>query len=159
MSCEATSDGTTGGGAESARYRPERAEEVLASERSVLRLITRNTPLPELLAEVCRRAEALLGEGASCSILLLDPDGRHVRIGSAASLPPAVSAAISGLEIGPRSGSCGTAMYERRLVIVDDIDTDPLWDDFRHLALPYCLRACWSVPLENCAGIVLGAFA
>jgi len=159
MSCEATSHGTAGAGPESARYRPERAEEVLASERSVLRLITRNTPLPELLAEVCRRAEALLGEGASCSILLLDPDGRHVRIGSAPSLPPAFSTAISGHEIGPRTGSCGTAMYERRLVIVEDIATDPLWDDFRHLALPHGLRACWSVPFESDAGIVLGAFA
>jgi len=159
MSCEATSEGTTGAGPESARYRPERAEEVRASERSVLRLITRNTPLPELLAEVCRRAEALLGEGASCSILLLDPDGRHVRIGSAPSLPPVFSTAISGHEIGPRTGSCGTAMYERRLVIVEDIATDPLWDDFRHLALPHGLRACWSVPFENDAGLVLGAFA
>jgi diguanylate cyclase (GGDEF)-like protein len=159
MSCEATSHGTTGAGPEGARYRPDRAEEVLASERSVLRLITRNTPLPELLAEVCRRAEALLGEGASCSILLLDPDGRHMRVGGAPSLPPAFSAAICGAEIGPGTGSCGTAMYERRLVIVDDIATDPLWDDFRHLALPHGLRACWSVPFENDAGTVLGAFA
>ncbi|SMG11442.1 putative bifunctional diguanylate cyclase/phosphodiesterase [Paraburkholderia susongensis] len=168
---EATSGGRTGaasegaleGAAESvpegARYRPERAEEVLASERSVLRLITRNTPLPELLDEVCRRAEALLGEGASCSILLLDPDGVHLRVGGAPSLPPAFSAAIGGAEIGPRVGSCGTAMFDRRLVIVEDIETDPLWEDFRHLALPHGLRACWSVPFENDAGVVLGAFA
>src|ERR1700744_1502665 len=127
MSCEATSDGTTGAGPESARYRPERAEEVLASERSVLRLITRNTPLPELLAEVCRRAEALLGGGAVCSILLLDADGVHVRVGGGPSLPPHYSAAIEGIEIGPQAGSCGTAMYERRLVVVDDIATNPLW--------------------------------
>ncbi|HEY2023437.1 putative bifunctional diguanylate cyclase/phosphodiesterase [Paraburkholderia sp.] len=159
MSCEATSHGTTGAEPESVRYRPQRAEEVLASERSVLRLITRNTPLPELLAEVCRRAEALLGDGASCSILLLDSDGRHVRVGGAPSMPPAFSAAIEGAEIGPCTGSCGTAMYERRLVIVEDIATDPLWDDFRDLALPHGLRACWSVPFENDAGIVLGAFA
>ncbi|MFM0720338.1 EAL domain-containing protein [Paraburkholderia strydomiana] len=118
-----------------------------------------NTPLPELLDEVCRRAEALLGEGASCSILLLDPDGVHARVGGAPSLPPQFSAAINGVAIGPRVGSCGTAMYERRLVIVEDIETDPLWADYRHLALPLGLRACWSVPFENDAGTVLGAFA
>ncbi|HEY4295152.1 MAG TPA: EAL domain-containing protein, partial [Paraburkholderia sp.] len=127
--------------------------------RSVLRLITRNAPLPELLDEVCRRAEALLGEGASCSIMLLDTDGMHTRLGGAPSLPPHFSAAIDGVAIGPRAGSCGTAMYERRLVIVEDIETDPLWADYRHLALPLDLRACWSVPFENDAGIVLGAFA
>ncbi|APA84425.1 EAL domain-containing protein [Paraburkholderia sprentiae WSM5005] len=159
MICEATSRGTTTAAPEGARYRLERAEEVLASERSVLRLITRNAPLPELLDEVCRRAEALLGDGACCSILLLDPDGVHVRVGGAPSLPPAFSAAIEGAAIGPRAGSCGTAMFERRLVIVDDIESDPLWENFRNLALPHGLRACWSVPFENDAGIVLGAFA
>ncbi|MFP3562030.1 bifunctional diguanylate cyclase/phosphodiesterase, partial [Paraburkholderia sp. SIMBA_049] len=80
----------------------------LASEQSVLRLITRNTPLPELLVEVCRRAEALLGEGASCTILLLDADGVHVHVGAAPSLPAQYSAAIEGATIGPAAGSCGT---------------------------------------------------
>ncbi|WP_233802197.1 putative bifunctional diguanylate cyclase/phosphodiesterase [Paraburkholderia sp. HP33-1] len=158
MNCDATSRGSTAT-PEGARYGPQRAEEVLASERSVLRLITRNTPLPELLDEVCRRAEVLLGDGACCSILLLDPDGVHVRVGGAPSLPPAFSAAVEGAAIGPRAGSCGTAMFERRLVIVDDIETDPLWENFRNIALPHGLRACWSVPFENDAGIVLGAFA
>ncbi|AJZ59277.1 diguanylate cyclase domain protein [Paraburkholderia fungorum] len=144
---------------ESTRYGPDRAEGVLASERTVLRLITRNTPLPELLDEVCRRAEALLGEGAVCSILLLDADGVRARVGGAPSLPAHFSAAIDGVAIGPGAGSCGTAMFERRMVTVENIETDPLWDDFRHLALPLGLRACWSVPFENDSGTVLGAFA
>ena len=144
---------------ESARYRSGLAAEVLASEQSVLRLITRNTPLPELLVEVCNRAEALLGDGSSCTILLLDADGLHVRVGAAPSLPAQYSAAIDGAAIGPRVGSCGTAMYERRMVVVEDIETDPLWADFKHLALPMGLRACWSIPFQDDAGAVLGAFA
>ncbi|MGQ7937253.1 putative bifunctional diguanylate cyclase/phosphodiesterase [Paraburkholderia sp. D1E] len=159
MTRDATSDTTMGATPEGTRYRPNLAEGVLASERTVLRLITRNTPLPELLDEVCRRAEALLGDGASCSILLLDADGVHARVGGAPSLPAHFSAAIDGAAIGPGVGSCGTAMYERRMVAVEDIETDPLWADFRHLALPIGLRACWSVPFENDAGTVLGAFA
>ena len=158
MTCEATSEDTLGAAPEG-RYGSNLAEGVLASERTVLRLITRNTPLPELLDEVCRRAEALLGGGASCSILLLDSDGVHARVGGAPSLPAHFSEAIDGAAIGPRVGSCGTAMYERRLVVVEDIETDPLWADFRHLALPIGLRACWSVPFENDSGVVLGAFA
>ncbi|REE17978.1 diguanylate cyclase/phosphodiesterase [Paraburkholderia sp. BL27I4N3] len=158
MTCEATSENKLEAAPEG-RYGSNLAEAVVASERTVLRLITRNTPLPELLDEVCRRAEALLGEGASCSILLLDPDGVHARVGGAPSLPAHFSAAIDGTAIGSRAGSCGTAMYERRLVVVEDIETDPLWADFRHLALPLGLRACWSVPFENDSGLVLGAFA
>ncbi|SEB81713.1 diguanylate cyclase/phosphodiesterase [Burkholderia sp. WP9] len=159
MTCEATSENKTGAAPEGIRYCANLAEGVLASERTVLRLITQNTPLPELLDEVCRRAEALLGEGASCSILLLDADGVHARVGGAPSLPRHYSAAIDGVMIGPQVGSCGTAMFERRLVAVDDIETDPLWADYRHLALPIGLRSCWSVHFENDSGVVLGAFA
>ena len=147
-----------GAESDSARYPSGMAEQVWASERSVLRLITRNTPLPDLLDEVCRRAEALLGEGATCSILLLDPDGVHARSCGAPSLPAAYTAALDGLAIGPQVGSCGTAMYLRRLVVVEDIETDPLWADYKHLALPLGLRACWSIPFENDEGRVLGTF-
>ncbi|KWA24666.1 putative bifunctional diguanylate cyclase/phosphodiesterase [Burkholderia territorii] len=144
---------------QSSRYSLGLAAEVLASEQSVLRLITRNTPLPELLVEVCRRAEALLGDGASCTILLLDADGVHVHVGAAPSLPAQYSAVIDGASIGPAAGSCGTAMYERRMIAVEDIETDPLWADFRSIALPFGLRACWSVPFMDDTGTVLGAFA
>ncbi|WP_205172310.1 GAF domain-containing protein, partial [Burkholderia sp. LMG 13014] len=144
---------------QSSRYSLGLAAEVLASEQSVLRLITRNTPLPELLVEVCRRAEALLGDGASCTILLLDTDGVHVHVGAAPSLPAQYSAAIEGASIGPAAGSCGTAMYLRRMVAVEDIETDPLWADYRSIALPLGLRACWSVPFLDDSGAVLGAFA
>ncbi|MDN8037915.1 putative bifunctional diguanylate cyclase/phosphodiesterase [Burkholderia vietnamiensis] len=144
---------------QSSRYSAGLAAEVLASEQSVLRLITRNTPLPELLLEVCRRAEALLGDGAACSILLLDADRIHMHVGAAPSLPEQYSAAIEGLPIGPAVGSCGTAMHERRMVAVEDIETDPLWADYRALALSFGLRACWSVPFLDDAGTVLGAFA
>ena len=159
MTCQVTPRDTVGAESDSARYPSGLAEQVLASERSVLRLITRNTPLPELLDEVCRRAEALLGEGACCTILLLDPDGVHARAGGAPSLPASYTAALDGAAIGPQVGSCGTAMYLRRLVVVEDIETDPLWADFKHLALPIGLRACWSIPFENDVGTVLGAFA
>jgi len=158
MTCQATPGDMVGAESDSARYPSGMAEQVWASERSVLRLITRNTPLPDLLDEVCRRAEALLGEGATCSILLLDPDGVHARSCGAPSLPAAYTAALDGLAIGPQVGSCGTAMYLRRLVVVEDIETDPLWADYKHLALPLGLRACWSIPFENDEGRVLGTF-
>ncbi|MEX3931848.1 putative bifunctional diguanylate cyclase/phosphodiesterase [Paraburkholderia phymatum] len=158
MSRQVTADIATDKPSECTRYAPDLAAGVLASEQTVLRLLTRSTPLPELLAEVCRRAETLLGVGASCSILVLDSDGVTVRVGAAPSLPAQFSASIDGAVIGPATGSCGTAMFERRLVIVDDIEHDPLWANFRHLALPFGLRACWSIPFEDDAGHVLGAF-
>jgi diguanylate cyclase (GGDEF)-like protein/PAS domain S-box-containing protein len=151
-------DSTTDAGPDGDAYRSGLAEELLASAQSVLRLIMRNTPLPELLDDICGRVEALLGEGSACTILLLDPDGKHARVGAAPSLPRAYSDAIAGKLIGPDKGSCGAAMFERRMIVAEDIATDPRWIDLKQLALPIGLRACWSIPLQDEAGGVLGAF-
>jgi signal transduction histidine kinase len=67
--------------------------------------------------------------------------------------------AIDGSSIGPRAGSCGTAAFLKRTVIVSDIETDPLWDDYRALARAHGLRACWSEPIRATDGRVLGTFA
>jgi signal transduction histidine kinase len=93
------------------------------------------------------------------SVLLLDDDGVTMRHGAAPSLPAEYSAQIDGLQIGPVAGSCGTAAYRREQVIVEDVATDPLWNDYRHLALPHELRACWSTPIFDDNGTVIGTFA
>lgn len=97
--------------------------------------------------------------GMRCSILLLDHDGPALRHGAAPNLPASYCASIDGLGIGPNAGSCGTAAYTRRTTIVSDIASDPLWTDYRHLALPAGLRACWSTPILGAAGDCLGTFA
>jgi PAS domain S-box-containing protein len=42
---------------------------------------------------------------------------------------------------------------------VTDILKDPLWDDFRELAVKHELRACWSSPILSHTGRVSGTFA
>lgn len=93
------------------------------------------------------------------SILLLSPDGKRLTHGAAPSLPQSYRDAIDGSEIGPKAGSCGTAAYLGRPVYVTDIATDPLWEDYRELALPIGLRSCWSTPIRHADGSVMGTFA
>ncbi len=97
--------------------------------------------------------------GTLASVLVMDPDGRHLRHAAAADLPVEYCRAIDGFEIGPRVGSCGTAAYTRQRVFVSDIATDPLWAGYAHLALPHGLRACWSEPILDAQNQVLGTFA
>jgi signal transduction histidine kinase len=94
-----------------------------------------------------------------CSVLLLDEDGQHVRHGAAPNLPKAYTQAIDGLSIGPKAGSCGTAMYRKEPVVVTDILQDPLWEAYREVAEPYGFRACWSTPILAHSGKALGSFA
>jgi PAS domain S-box-containing protein len=136
----------------------KRAEEQVLGMNKVLRMIAADTDLPRTLEELLRVIEAEDAEMLS-SILLLDADGARVRRGAAPRLPTAFMRAIDGQPIGPRAGSCGTAAFRREPVIVTDIGTDPLWEDYRELAAVHGLRACWSTPILDSAGTVLGTFA
>jgi len=134
-------------------------EEFFRAEQSrVLEMIAADAPLAEVLTSLVLLMEGQ-AEGLRCSILLLNRDGKHVRHGAAPNLPEPYLKAVNGLAIGPRNGSCGTAMYTRRPVIVTDVMTDPLWSDYRELAQICGLRACWSTPILSARGDVLGSFA
>jgi signal transduction histidine kinase len=121
-------------------------------------MIARDAALEEILENLVRVVEAQFA-GLLCSVLLLDEDGKRARHGAAPSLPEAYSKAIDGLCIGPKAGSCGTAMYRREPVVVTDILQDPLWEAYRDVAEPYGFRACWSTPILAHSGQALGSFA
>ena len=94
-----------------------------------------------------------------CSVLLLDDDGVHLRHGAGPSLPDEYNRAIDGVTIGPNVGSCGTAAFRGKSIFVEDIASDPLWANFKDLALSHGLRACWSTPILDSQQQVLGTFA
>ncbi len=134
------------------------AEFSLNTENKVLEMITRNSSLSRTLDYLCREIE-IQSPGMLCSFLLVDEKGKHLRHGAAPSLPKEYIKAIDGLQIGPSIGSCGTAAYMKKPVIVSDIETDPLWADYKHLALKHDLKACWSTPIISTDKNVLGTFA
>jgi PAS domain S-box-containing protein len=90
----------------------KRAEALRDGESHILEMIARDARLEEILDSLVRVVEAQFA-GLLCSVLLLDEDGQHVRHGAAPSLPESYIKAIDGLCIGPKAGSCGTAMYRR----------------------------------------------
>ena len=136
----------------------KQAEALRDGESHILEMIARDAPLEEILEKLVRVVEAQFA-GLLCSVLLLDEDGQHARHGAAPSLPGPYSKAIDGICIGPKAGSCGTAMYRREPVVVTDILQDPLWEPYRALAERYGLRACWSTPILTHSGKALGSFA
>jgi PAS domain S-box-containing protein len=136
----------------------KRAEMLLAGEKRLLEMIARGESGAAVLDGICRFHEELASDSLS-SILLLDPKANCLRHGAAPNLPAEYIRAIDGAVIGPSAGSCGTAAYRAEPVIVSDIATDPLWADYKDLALAHGLRACWSTPILSTAGRVLGTFA
>jgi GAF domain-containing protein len=110
-----------------------------------------------ILSRYLREIEAQSDSFILTSILLRD--GNVLRHGAAPTLPDAYCAAIDGLEFGPATGSCGTATHFGRPIYVTDIATDPLWADYKGLALQHGLRACWSTPIFDEERNVIGTFA
>jgi PAS domain S-box-containing protein len=129
-----------------------------AGQSRVLEMIAADAPLADVLTSLVFLMEGQ-AEGLRCSILLLNRDGKRVRHGAAPNLPEAYVKAVDGAAIGPRNGSCGTAMYTRRPIVVTDVMTDPLWSDYRELARICGLCACWSTPILSAQGDILGSFA
>ncbi len=124
-----------------------------------LNTVPLDRPLGHILEDVCKRMEVLLGNGAICSVMLLDADDEHLLPGAAPSLPTEYWEAIINAPVGPDSGSCGAAIFRNRPIFAEDIAHDPLWRDYRDIALKHGLRACWSVPVTTAFQNVLGAFA
>jgi GAF domain-containing protein len=130
--------------------------QLIRLQRDMLEDVARGRSLKAVMTNLCRRAEAL-ASGAVCSILIVD--GRQLKTLAAPSLPSQYSRAIDGLEIGPGVGSCGSAAHHGKPVVASDIVSDTNWVDFRHLALPLGLHACWSTPIIGPDGGVLGTLA
>lgn len=128
----------------------KQAERLLAWEKCALESIVSTKSSSKMLDNLMLGLETRI-PGALCSILILDTDGIHLRLGAAPSLPPEYNRAIDGITIG-------TAVHEDQQVIVLDIESDPLWADYRGLALKHGLHVCWSTPIRS-QGKILGTFS
>ena len=134
----------------------KKAEALLAGENEILELIATGRPLAIILEELCCLVERNYPY-AMASVLLVDSAG-CLRAGAAPRFPKDFISLIDGIKIGPSVGSCGTAAYRKQQVIVTDIETDPLWADYRAFARHYGLRSGWSTPILSSDRTVLGVF-
>lgn len=127
------------------------------STLNLLKLILAGSPLKEVLTIIARLVESQ-GTGTLCTIWLPNEGGTELYCVAAPSLP-GFSAHVGPMRVGPKGGSCGTAVYRGEPVYASDILIDPIWDVYRDLMLPYGIRAVWSRPLFAREGKVLGTFA
>lgn len=134
------------------------AQRLLAVQNEILEGMSDGASLQETLGAVAALIESTC-PAMLCSIMTVTPDGENLTPLVSPSLPPAYLAHLTRVPIGPQIGSCGTAAYLKKPVVVTDIATDPLWAPFRDLALPHGLYACWSTPVMHRDGSVLATLA
>ena len=136
----------------------KRSELLNIEQARVLEMIATGEPVAAVLNDIVHMTEAQL-TGASGCIMLIDPDGKHLRHIASRRLPTDFIRGINRLHIGTGAASCGTAAYRKSTVISSDILQDPLWEEHRDLAIQSGFRSCWSTPLLSEQEEVLGTFA
>jgi PAS domain S-box-containing protein len=133
-------------------------EQLLSLERSILELSANpGIELKEVVVKLLKGIEEIHTHSIT-SVLLLKDDKVIEHLASP-SLPEDYAAAINGTPIGAAAGSCGTAMFLKKPVITSDIEKDPLWAKYKHIAARFGLKACWALPIIHSSGKVLGSFA
>ena len=131
-------------------------ERFVHGQQTVLALIAGGAALLPCLEAIVRLIEHRVS-GSMCSVLLV----RDHRLyhGASISLPQSFLDQIDGLAVGDGVGACGTAAFLKRPVLVENVGTDPLMQDFRTLMQTYDLQACWSVPVLAIDNEVIATFA
>ncbi len=130
---------------------------MLRLQNIILEMIAKGNTLEETAVQICVQVELLVPR-AICTILTVDQAGLLHPL-AAPSLPAAYSNALDGVPIGLSAGSCGAAAYLGHEVIARDVATDPRWSPYRALVQPLGIRACWSTPILDRRGDVIGTFA
>ncbi len=131
---------------------------ILENQNLALEKLAAGEPIANIFDILTSGAEREV-KGAIASILLLDDSGTKLVDCSSPSLSQEIKDAFNGMLIGPLAGSCGTAAFTKKLVIVSDISSDPRWSEFREFALSQGFKAAFSAPILNSKGTVFGTFA
>ena len=134
-------------------------EEMLALEKEVLELNARPQVSLKNTTDFLLLGIEKMFPGILCSVIYLQEDGKTMDTLSAPSIPPGFTASVNGLKIGAEVGSCGTAMFLKENVFVDDISVSPLWKEFKEITLKYHLTSCWSFPITSSQNKVIASFA
>src|ERR1700694_100752 len=134
----------------------KRSARMAAAEHKVFEQVTRNAPLPDVLASITRLIESTAA-GTVCSVSVLVEDGKAFSYMVAPQFPETLRVALERSSVDIRNGSCAAAVYLSRQVLVADLAKDPFWLERRDPALAAGLRAAWSTPIQAAGGKVLGS--
>ena len=137
----------------------ERTESLRAAEKRALEMIADGTSLKHVLDHLCSSIDVQVSPSVT-TILLMDPDGKHLSVTAAPRVPGQWVSAVSPRPVTPECGLCGKAAFLKTRVIVANVATDPGWhDEYREIAIRNGIRAAWSQPILTKDNQVLGTFA
>lgn len=135
-----------------------REDQLLLSQKKILERVAVGGDCQEMLDELCLASELLVPESV-CSVMVFDQSKQYLTVISGPRLPSAVVDRLNGTVPAMHSGSCARAVFQNAPVYASNTLEDECWSDVRQLALDFSINACWSHPVKNTEGEVVGSFA
>jgi diguanylate cyclase (GGDEF)-like protein/PAS domain S-box-containing protein len=133
-------------------------EQLLDSQKYILELIALGAPLSHTLNVLIQLIEER-STGMFASIMLVDTEKERLKVAAAPNIPSNYVRGINNLKINNYAGAFSKVISDRQTVIAADIAKEPLWENYRDLALSNGLQGSWLSPIFGSEGWVLGAFA
>ena len=131
---------------------------LLEAQNQALQSIARGEPLERTLDLLLRAIDAQC-PGMLSSVLLLDADKGRIRHAAAPNLPALFISAIEGDPASPLAARFAMAGMRGESIVVEDVATDPSWEDHRDVAIEHGIRAACSSPILDAHGGVLGCLS
>jgi len=126
--------------------------------KKVLRRLALGGGLDEVLGMILEIAERK-SPGTIASILLVNRDRQRLFNSVKSRLPDYFVNAINGTPVKDEMGSCGTAAFRGKTIIINNIQSHPYWKGVKEVIQKTGLNSCWSQPVISSDGSVIGTFA
>ena len=130
---------------------------LMEAQQEVHERIAQQAPLEDALEAIANWIEILLPE-AIVAFMRFDARRQTLSLIPSQRFSKSYHACLQEVSIGPGVASFGSAAFCREPVITEDIRSDTRWVAFRDSAEREGLRACWSSPVLNSQGELLGTF-
>src|SRR5581483_9917014 len=131
----------------------KRYEQMEADRRNFLETITQNQPLEASLHQLVRILEDQL-PGAMCSILLLKP-GKFCHV-AASSFSKDVLVGLEGFRPEDISNALGVGPGYQEMAFIEDFPCCSPDQELSEWAAALNLKSCWSAPVVDAGGTLLG---
>ncbi|SES28307.1 EAL domain-containing protein [Rhizobium sp. NFR03] len=134
------------------------AETLVLAQANMFGMVARSVPIEDIVSSIIVLVEAQV-PGAIGSVQMLSQDRRHLSEPIAPNLPDAFRTSIGQMNVDHAFPCGGPAVLSGETVIVEDVQSDPVWRELAEAATTCAIRSSWSAPVVSYQGEVLGTFS
>lgn len=125
-----------------------RTEQALQQQIELLESLAQGASMEEILNRIIFSIEQEIPE-AYCCFMLVDQEGKRLRVGAPGRVPRSLIDALDGSAIAPETMPCAAVVKRGNRLAVEDIAGLKKWNDFKALALSHRFNSCFSFPIRS----------